>query len=265
MKPELKTLIIFLSILFIFSSCKKKKDNPVEEPPIPTGTIGFHMHITINDEEVDSGAVTTNTLNNQKMRLDLAKFYLSNITAYKTDGTAVPVKDKVLLIHMGEEEYVIGDLPTGNYQSISFQLGLDQTTNKTDAASQTGVLSKENNMWFGSTDKGYIFLNVAGGMDTSANHSGKTDQTFAYQFGSNAYLRTVTMPSMASVGLSPVAVSPDNTAGLPAQFHMLCDFGALLQTIKNKTKNPVATPFNSDSLDVKALLNNLPAAFRYEQ
>ncbi|HXD92836.1 MAG TPA: MbnP family protein [Bacteroidia bacterium] len=253
-----KTLLVVCILSFF--SCKKK-DSPVTTPPTPMGTIAFHLHTNIDTTEADSGVVVMDHASGKKFQLNVAQFYISGIVAYKTDGTAESVSNVYILKNISQEEYIIGQVPAGNYSRISFNVGLDVATNATNPSSHTGVLGTQNPaMWFGNTTQGYLFMNVQGFADTTTSNTGNVNHTFAYQLGGNAELKTINMPTMAN----SVVVTASNTNALPAEFHIICDYGILLNNINFKTINAIATPFNSDSTVIKQISNNIPNMFRYE-
>src|ERR1700757_2964315 len=166
-KIKLTSKTLLVVCILSFFSCKKK-DSPVTPPPTPMGTIAFHLHTNIDTTEADSGVV-----------------------AYKTDGTAEPISNAYILKNISQEEYIIGQVPAGNYSRISFNVGLDAATNATNPSSHTGVLGIQNPaMWFGSTTQGYIFMNVQGYADTSAANNGQVNVPFNYQLGTSAMLKT---------------------------------------------------------------------------
>ncbi len=118
-------------------------------------------------------------------------------------------------------------------------------------------------MWFGWQWQGYIFMNVQGHADTTVNHSGQADKAFTYQLGGNNELKNIRMPDRTSGNY--IAVTTSNTNALPAEFHIICDYGILLNGVNFKTNNGAATPYNSDSTIVKGMENNIPNMFRYEE
>jgi hypothetical protein len=244
-----------------FFSCKKDSTTSTTTPPTPMGTIAVHLHTNIDTTEVDSGIVVLDNSSGKKFQLNIAQFYMSGVVAHKADGTAEPISNAYILKTMRQEMYVIGQVPTGNYKSISFNVGIDATTNSTDPSAHTGVLGVQNpNMWFGWQWQGYIFMNVQGYADTTTTHTGPANQPFIYQLGGNTQLKTINMPAMPT----NLVVTTSNTNALPAEFHIICDYGVLLNNVNFKTNNTAATPFNSDSVIVKAISNNIPNMFKYE-
>ena len=253
-------LILLISITALFSC--KKDNTTTATPPTPMGTVAIHLHTNIDTTEADSGMVVLDNISGKRFQLNVAQFYISGVVAYKADGTPEPISNAYILKTIQQEMYVIGQVPAGNYNKISFNVGIDANTNSTDPTTHTGVLGIQNpSMWFGWQWQGYIFMNVQGYADTTATHTGSANKYFSYQLGGNAQLKTINMPAMAT----NIAVTTSNTNALPAEFHIICDYGKLLNNVDFKTTNTAATPYNSDSTIVKSISNNIPNMFRYEQ
>lgn len=254
--------LILSLLVIIFFSCKKKDNNSSTNttPPTPKGNIGFHLHTNVDTTEIDSGSVGVDAIG-RKIQLNVAQFYISNITFKKSDGTSMTMSGVYALKDIANEEYILGQVPTGNYTAVTFNIGIDAGTNATNPSSHTGVLALQNpSMWFGNTNEGYIFMNIQGFGDTTG--TGNYFRLFNYQLGTAAMLKTVTLDlNGMGMNMPPVSVTTTGT-GL---FHIICDYGALLQSINTfKTKNTIATPFNSDSLIVKQIANNVPNMFSFE-
>ncbi|HXB41107.1 MAG TPA: MbnP family protein [Bacteroidia bacterium] len=247
--------------LFAFLSCKKKTtDTP---PPVPTGVVGIHLHTDINVTEVDSGKVATDA-NGRKFQLNTAQFYAYNFILKKTDGSAVTISNgNYILKTIGTEMYVLGTVPAGNYSSISFNVGVDPAYNASNPStfpSSSPLYTQNPPMWFGSTAQGYMFANIQGLADTSVSQTSTVSQyqSFSYQLGTNAMLKTISLPAMSM----PLSVTANTTSGNPALFHVICDYGKLLQGVNFKTQN-AATPFGNTAVATQ-IANNLPGMFHYE-
>lgn len=256
----LKTILLIGTIVFF--SCKKDSNTSQTAAPIPMGTIAMHLHTNIDTTEADSGLIVMDNASGKRFQLNVAQFYISGIVAYKTDGTAELFSNSYILKTINQELYVIGQVPTGNYNKISFNIGIDANTNAINPSTQTGILGLQTpSMWFGNTSKGYIFMNVQGFADTTANHTGAANQAFSFQLGGNSQLKTINMPATNNV----VVISTFNTNSIPAEFHVICDYGALLNNVNFKTQTS-ASPFGTTAEQATAqqIWNNLPNMFRYE-
>lgn len=264
MKTILKnTIIISLVIMAVASatSCKKDTTTPAPAAPAATGLLAFHLHTNIDSTEADSGSVVLDHVTGMQYKLSLAQFYISGIKLKKSDGTYYTVNNVYILKNIVNEDYTVGNVPAGNYLSVSFNIGIDDATNQTNPASydKTSSLSVQNpSMWFGSTSQGYIFLNLQGYVDTSAGNTGSY-VPFSYQLGTSSMLKAVTLPDQA------FTISPGTT---PTFVHMIADYGKLLEAVTTvfKAKNTsmyTATPWSNASVATQ-IADSIPKMFRYE-
>lgn len=248
----MKSIFIILSVFTTFillPSCNK--DNSAA--PVPMGIVMFHLHTNIDTNEVDTSAIQRDA-NHRQFKIRLAQFYASGFTLYRRT-VPVPVTGSLILKTIANETYYVGMAPAGNYTTVSFNVGLDPNTNQNDPLGYPpqSVLSPQvPSMWFGSTAQGYIFMNVQGKVDTSALNNGPVNVPISYQLGTNALLRTVTLPDRT------FSVVP----GTQSFVHVICDYGKLLQGVNFKTQS-MATPFTNLTLATQ-IANNIPGMFHYE-
>ncbi|MGZ3862117.1 MAG: MbnP family protein [Bacteroidia bacterium] len=245
--------------LLIFTSCTKHTVAP-EAPPATTGVISLHLHTGIGMNEVDSGTIAMDA-NGRNIQLNIAQFYISGVILKKTDGNSVTLDTRILKT-IGEEMYVLGTVPAGNYSSISFNIGVDAANNSKDPAmcsASDPLHTQTPSMWFGSTSQGYMFMNVQGLADTSAAQNAPVSSymPFCYQLGTNAMFKTVNMPVMSQ----PVSVTAKSTQNSPAMIHVMCDYGKLLEGIDFKTQS-CGTPFNGPTV-ANHVAGNVASMFMY--
>jgi hypothetical protein len=256
LKNTLKTVIAALGLLgilnFTTTGCKEPdKPGPKQE----YSTLLFHMHTNIDTNEAEAGTAYKNA-DGRLISLTYAQMYLSNIKAIKSDGSVVSIKDTVILKTIDNEEFTIGSIPSGNYKTVTFDVGIDSPVNHTNPAmyhSTQALSAKPTSMWFGSTGKGYIFINIAGLLDSSVAKTGKATYPFSYQIGSDALVKTITMPDQAFTALP-------NT---PAIVHLTIDYGKLFKGITVKTQNKTAT--YDDPVTAAAIATNIADMFSYEE
>lgn len=253
-KPILLT-ICFFSLL----SCKKKEAE--QTPPTPKGTLALHLHTNIGKLEADSGVVYYDSISGRYLKLTIAQFYISNIVAYKNDGSTIALSDVIILKNIAGEQYAVGKVPSGSYNSVSFDVGLpaliNNTANPTIDSSSVTLGAQNPSMYFGA-GQGYIFMNIAGGVDTTSAHSDTlAAYPFAVQLGTNSQLKHIQMPSQ----------NFNVVADYTGYVHITCDYARLLQGVDLRlhNSNTAATPFNSDSVMVKQIFNNITSMFRYEE
>jgi hypothetical protein len=252
MKKHISTysLLILAVGLLSLTSCKKESMATVTPPAnnnntSQMGTLYFHIHTNISNTEADSGVVVHDTITNRQFKLNTAQFFISNVVAHASSGTSYTISGVYLLKTIGEEHYLVGNVPAGNYSYVSFDVGVDSAANSKQPSAYTApnplaTASMYNGGWFGGT---FIFMNIEGYADTSSNQSGKF-APFSYQTGTD--------PAKAF------------TVGANQQYliHIIADYGKLLQNVNFKTQ---ATSNPWDNLPViQAIAANIPNMFRYE-
>ncbi len=258
LKNYIKTGLILVAaiVAFTFSACKKDKD----ETPAPTGngTIAFHLHTNVDTAEVEDYNSVIVMSNGRKITVSIAQLYLSNIQLIKLDGSAVNLAGTIKLKKQQEEEYTLGSVPSGNYKSVRFNIGLSSATNAATPAAGDSTLNQPA-MWFGATAQpsGFVFVNFQGTIDTTTAGNGSILYPFSYKIGTNANLKTVTLPDQN------FTVSPNQI-----QFvHMNIDYNMLFNGIHlNVNSNLImnTTGANASPLGTQ-LSNNISSMFSYEE
>jgi hypothetical protein len=251
MKPYfIFSLTFLIAVALTVSSCKKK-DDPADDIP-PVGTVEFHLHTYIEDNEVDLYNIPYTTHAGRSISLSLAQLFISNVELIKPDGSTYAIPNNKILKKLDVDTYIIGDAPVGNYKSIRFKVGLGPETNVPDLKNITDSV-----MWFSNINasQGYIFLNVRGKIDTSAAMTG-TLVPFVYRIGTNANYKQVTMPDKAfSV-----------TAGEITYAHLMADYNMLFNgiTLTDNSNLFVRTVADNTTPLALKIVNNIPSMFKYE-
>ena len=246
-----KTLILITVLSALFFSCTKNKST---NAPTPKGLLYLHLHTNIDTNEVTAGTAVYDS-DGRHFQLDVAEFYISGITLHKADGSIVTLSNVYILKTIDSEQFYVDSVVAGNYVSISFNVGIDATSNLNNPGNYplTNPLSaKDPVMWFGATTQGYIFMNLQGKADTTAAQTGIVNYPFSYQTGTGNMLETVNMPNKA------FAVIGNQVSFV----HIIADYGKALRGVNFKTNN-MATPWINNSVATQ-IANNIPTMFRYE-
>ncbi len=242
--------LLLAGALFI-SSCKDKKKN--EEEVTPTGTVMFHLHTYIEDNEVDLYNIPYSTHDGRSISLSLAQLYISGVELIKADGSVYSVPGVKQLKKLDIDTYLIGDVPVGNYKSLRFKVGLAPDENIPDLKD-----IKDSVMWFSSihATQGYIFMNVQGKIDTSEAMTG-TLVPFVYKIGTNINYKQVIMPDKNFTVI----------AGEVVYAHLIADYNMLFNGIKltDNSNLFVKTVADNTTPLAQKIVNNIPSMFRYEE
>lgn len=254
----MKKIISLIVILFSVLGCKTNDPMP-EDIAVETGAISFHLHTFIGPNEVDSYNAVNNTDDGRGISLSFAQLYISNIKLVKRDGSMYPIQDTIILTNLINNVYKLGNVPIGNYKSVTFDVGLPSAIN---AAVPSGapVILNDPNMWFTNTAEAsnYMFMHVTGKIDTSAAKTGAEEKmaAFVYNIGTQDRLVHVTMPEQ------PIAVQ----SGITAYIHVLTDYSELFKGLNLKDINNLSVQTKEDNAGVVAIdiASRIPNMFKYE-
>ncbi|HNP47864.1 MAG TPA: hypothetical protein PKL85_03460 [Bacteroidia bacterium] len=247
--------ISFLLVV-VFSGCKKDEDDD-QTPVSTTGSLMFHLHTMADTNEVESYGDTLVMSDGRQIAVSTAQLYISNIKLIKTDGSVVDGPSGTIIMKQGEEEYDLGTAPVGNYKSVRFDVGLSDASNASTPASSDQVLYQPS-MWFGASAQpdGFVFINFAGSIDTTAAANGTDLIPFTYKIGTVSNRVTITMPD------ENYSISPDQQSAI----HMTVDYAKLFTGIQLNNAgnlNLTTAAQNSGSLAAQ-LKSNISDLFDYE-
>jgi hypothetical protein len=271
------------------------------------GIIGLHLHTNIGSSLDSLSAITGlavpiqdsnfTSIPSQKayvnIKLDTAQLYISGIVFHNANGTSTAVSGKYILKYIAAEgPYIVGSVPTGNYTSVSFNVGLDGTANSsspgtyssinqvfpgsattaginfnvfnppatfTNSVGESGGIAP---MWTGSWSAatGYYFLNMTGYADTSAQQTGQYAH-FSYQLSNTVVNVNMPTQTVANAGQTAVVVTSNSTYSTPAEMHIICDYGQVMKGITS-FKPPYNTTANAST--AAAIRTGVANMFHYE-
>lgn len=234
-------LTLISGILFL-SSCSKDTSTAAS-----TGSLSFEFEAMANGSEFSLNKSYTNASNSESLSFSLFQYYVSNIILTKTDGTQyiVPKNESYFLVkHNGTENPTISlkNVPTGDYNAISFMVGVDSVANLSDPTTLPTSLDVSNGMHW-SWAQGYIFLKAEGSVNGSTN--------FKYHLGLNSNLKTIRLVSTAGNATVRSNITPT--------IHL----GAEIMNLYNGI-SVVATPIAMGGTRLTPPSNNIPNVFTLE-
>jgi hypothetical protein len=232
--------LTYLLLLLVLFSCKE------EEPTVPseneTGSLALSINSQFNDADFSLNQVyiLNDTLS---IRVEGIKFYLSDVCAnsVKADG---------LSLYELDGDYIF-DVNTGNYSSLSFNLGLDSITNHGDPSlyvSSHPLSSFNDTHW--SWAQGYKFILIDGKFDSDGDHV--PDQSFSYHIGNDDYLKLVQLNTSFSI-------TENQTSHVDLLFNVAKIFDGI--DIANNTFTHSTGQFDL----VNQLANNCQSAFTIDE
>lgn len=199
-----KPFIIVSFAVSILLSCSKSDNNPV------ANNITLHFNNTFKSNTIVLGSATSTTATSntsaegQVHHFSEIKYVISNIRLVKVDGTEIPYNindlDKgATVVNQSKSEtldYVLSNIPSGEYKQIKFGLGVKQELNTLDQTKfpkfyAAAGANDTQMMWEWGT--GYRFTKLEGFYDTDNKemsiHTGSTIQgeEGAYTQGVDGY------------------------------------------------------------------------------
>ena len=258
MKVKLRLIASILSALIV-SSCVDNimSDAPSKDNP-PTGSVMFHLHTYLEDQEVDLYNIDYTLQSGRVMSLSLAQMYISEIQLVRLDNTTYDIPLKKILKVFEAESYLAGNVPVGNYKTIRFKVGLDASTNALEPKSTAdSIILNKPEMWFSQTAQpdGYVFMNVQGKIDTTSDLSG-SKIPFCYKIGTNANYVQINMPDKS------YTITKDQVF----YQHIYIDYTKLFTDVQlNIEANlSIKTPLDNSSSIAQKIKNNMATMFIYE-
>lgn len=231
---KLKKYLLLCATPLLFASCGKDDVSPA------ANNLTLSFKNTFKETEIVLGTTTNTSEAGQLHRFTELKYVISNIRLVKADGTEIPYNandlDKGATVvdqaKVSSLNYVLSNVPSGEYKQIKFGLGVRSDLNTLDQVkfpkfyAAAGANDTEMMWEWGS---GYRFTKIEGfyGTDSKALsiHTGSTVEGEAgkYTQGVDAYRNiTLDLSSNAVVGTNAPKVS------------IKADFDKLLSGASNK-------------------------------
>ena len=174
-------LLLFLAFagLIALSSCNNDDDDNGNEPTPsePEVRVQFDFVFGQNALPFSLGETFVHPRTGDTLSFHEFKFYLSNVKLRRTDGSFWEEAESYHLVCTdcpNQQFFIIENLPAGEYDQMTYVLGVDSARNVSGA--QTGELSPSRGM-FWDWNNGYIMLKAEGHSRNSK------DSTFAFHLG----------------------------------------------------------------------------------
>lgn len=183
------SFLAILSVIFSFWGCTKAQVEP-EIDPNRKGEITLNFDNIAGTKDLKFGENYTNVVGEQ-FNLDMFQYYISNIKLKTEDGRdyVVPQEESYFLIKEEDAKsqfITLKNIPEGNYNSVTFTIGVDSLRNTMDISKRTGSLDIGNadmaKGMYWSWNSGYIFVK-AEGISPQATMGPDGQRKFRYHIG----------------------------------------------------------------------------------
>lgn len=179
MKIQISAFVLLLVIAYSFVSCD---DNDVNPSGLGTLAIEFDSHAGEKDLVLND---TYQTSSGEYFSPSKFNYYVSNIKLRTTEGKefVLPQDSSYFLIQENEasQTVTLNNIPSGDYNEITFTIGVDSLRNTMDISKRTGVLdpAQGHDGMYWTWNSGYIFFKLEGRSPSSPNQ----DNKFYYHIG----------------------------------------------------------------------------------
>ncbi|RBQ07682.1 MbnP family protein [Pedobacter miscanthi] len=163
-------LLALVCPIILLSSCKKSTE---EVTPDAKSTFSIEFENQVNGSPLVLNTTTYKNAKGEDFKINIFKYYVSNIKLSKADGTTYLIPESYFLIDASKAEstnITLKDVPTGDYTKIEYTIGVDYARNF--AGAQTGALDPINGM-FWTWNSGYIFVKLEGTSPQSTDTGNK--------------------------------------------------------------------------------------------
>jgi hypothetical protein len=194
-----------LALIVAVSSCKKDNDDSQDKSPAP---LSIEFDNIAGDQNLAMDGTTEYTNGSgEKFTVTDLRYFISNIKVTGTDGSeyTVPQDSSYFLIKENDEETheAVVNVPQGDYNKISFVLGVDSLRSTMDISKRTGVLdpggTMDESMYWG-WNSGYIFFKMEG-LSTAAPEDPAGEHKFRYHIGGFGGYSTPSINNLKTIEL----------------------------------------------------------------
>lgn len=130
----------------------------------------------INNEKLELGKTYFSSILKDSLRVDLLKFYVSNIKLLKRDTVVASIDGYYLIDMQNKKSISFSSNEKIDFDSISFEIGVDSATHELGA--MDGDLDPTKGMYW-TWQSGYIFFKMEGSLNLLKSNKG----SFTYHIG----------------------------------------------------------------------------------
>lgn len=166
-------------------NCTKEKNNPVE-----TGLLELQFEHQVDGDSLEIGNTFYTNAAGNKYRVTLLKYFISGVTLYSKGKKLFRQNSNPSVItanYADSRKFTLAQVPVGEYDSISFSLGVIPELNYDDAFQldydDLGMY------WPASLGGGFHFMRFEGHWKDGSQYGG-----FAFHLGQNENLITTGFP-----------------------------------------------------------------------
>lgn len=238
-------ILTAISSLLLLTGCPKDPTPPPAESEF--GTLHLEFTANFNGQPFAINSIYSSAFNYQ-IKPETVIMLVHHIVAKASGGDSTEIRQHMKVDYSATSNEGDFSLMPGNYDGISFNIGVDGSLNHGDPSALPSThafsINQANDM-FWSWSSGYIFFKFEGRADTTGTGSGSLDRLFFFHTGADTMYRRIEFYS------SPFTITKGQTTNLFVEL----DVNKLLVGV-------------SDTIDVKTdyathTMDNLSLATRF--
>lgn len=154
--------LVFGSLLI---ACKKDAE-PVE--PDTKNTVSVEFDNRVGDQKLVLGTTSYKNGSGEAFTVSAFNYFVSNLSLTKEDGNVLTFPNQYFLIRQADattQTIALDNVPAGNYNQITFTIGVDSLKSVKPLSERTGVLnpaSYGSDSMYWSPNLGYRFMKLEG-------------------------------------------------------------------------------------------------------
>lgn len=229
-------------------SCSKDSTEPISGGDKNSVTLEFDNRV--GAQKLVLGTTSYKNGSGEDFAVTTLNYFISNVSLKKTDGTVVKFPNQYFLIRQADAatlEPQLKDVPAGDYNAITFTIGVDSAKSVSPSSERTGVLDVAaygTDAMYWSWNSGYIFLKFEGTSSVVPANSGG-QRAFQLHVGGFGGYSTRSTNNLKTVTLSFPSGSATVRKSIAPTVHLIADINKIFSgttTIKLAETNMVHMP-----------------------
>lgn len=266
MKTYHAIIICLIAVGCALTSCKKDNEHPAAADAMVPMSIEFDN--IAGGQNLFLNSVNYTNAAGEEFNVSLLKYFISNIKLRKTDGTEFAVNPDSCYFLINEAEpdtrFARFKAPAGDYNHLSFVVGVDSLRSTMDISRRTGVLDPAGGMdgMYWGWNSGYIFFKMEG-ISPSAPIDPSGQRKFRYHIGGFGGYSAPTLNNIKTVDLDLTASGiAQAREGREANVHLMVDIMKMFNgpTMLSIASDPTVM-FSDYSVNIA---NNYTAMFSHD-
>lgn len=182
-------MILTAILVTVITACGKEKAPETPGGDDNKGTLSIQFDNVMGDRNLQLGTGSYTNASGETFKVDMLRYFISNIKVRSVSGVeyVVPQDSSYFLISENDaaSQFVKVRVPMGEYNSLTFTLGVDSLRSTMGIDHRTGALDPTGGMEDGmywEWNSGYIFMKLEGSSDAApVDPSG--NRKFRYHIG----------------------------------------------------------------------------------